>query len=207
MSDGLARASGAPMKIPMGGKDYLFEPLGFKDMGSIEQEYIRQKPDPLAEISGRKAILDKEDYDRLLDKAYIDATSSNQATPEEVAAWIDTRVGLAYTLWISLLKTYPDMEYEFVEDLMEKATDDEIAKLIKDRDQVSGLDEAGNSTGRTAVPEGESELPNGKSGENTNESTEAEIPVEKESVSLAGDPSTENLPRTTTGPALQKSES
>src|SRR5687767_10049366 len=119
MSEGLARAAAGDVSIELDGKVWLLSPLGLRDFATIEQEYLRQKPNPLMAVAEAKAFLDEEDYNRLLDKAYKDATSASKATNQEVSEWIDTRAGAAYSVWIALLKRYPEVEYEFVERFIE----------------------------------------------------------------------------------------
>ena len=192
MSDGLARAGGGAGTIELDGKKYILEPIGIKDFATIEQYFLSTKPDPLAAIVERKNVLPKEDYDRLLDKAYVDATKANKATQKEIQEWIDSPEGICYTLWISLQKRYPDMTHELIEQLVDKMGEDTLKELMNERDKASGLDQRGNSTGRTSDPSEANGLQNGSSGEAMSKSEESQAAPERELSSATGEPSTES---------------
>ena len=186
MSEALARAAAGSLSVDIEGKKYILAPLTMVDFATIEQEYIRRKPDPIRKVAEYKDALCDSDYQRLLDKAYGEATAANQATPVEVSEWMDTKEGLAYSIWLSLLKTYPQIEYEFIDKVFQRMSDEVIEKMIADRDQSSGVDNRGNLTGRSFVPEKVSESAPGSFG-----ITESKSPEEKSEEPQAGEPSTE----------------
>lgn len=159
MSDGIARPAGSGTTIELGGKTLILEPLTLKDYGLVENEYLKRKPNPIEVVAKAAEHLSQEMYDRLLDRAYKDATKVNKATPEEVADWIDSREGIIFTVWIMLRKSYPEMSMEDVEATVGSMAEDELRKLSEARDVSAGIDELGNSTGPSSGLAREKPLP------------------------------------------------
>lgn len=153
MTNGLNRAAAAPTSVELNGKTYLMEPLTLRDFGTIENEYLKGKPNPLQMVAEAKGILPEEDYEKLLTQAYKDATAVNKAHPQEIAEWLDTREGVIFSCWLSLKKGYPELTKEDAENAINQLGEKEMERLANDRDIASGVDELGNSTGRNTAPE------------------------------------------------------
>lgn len=147
MTNGLNRAAGSPTTVEINGKTYIMEPLTLRDFGTIEAEYMKQKPNPLKAVAEAKDMLPEEDYKELLAQAYKDATSANKATPDEVSGWLDTKDGVVFSCWLSLRKNHPELSLEDAEQAINHMGQQEMTRLAEQRDVASGLDELGNSTG------------------------------------------------------------
>jgi len=88
--------------------------------------------------------------EKLMADARTEAMRKNKISPREVAAWIDTVEGLTFTLWMKLGKRYPGKySLEQTQQIMQSMHDSDQDRLKKLRDQASGLDSLGNSTGPT----------------------------------------------------------
>ena len=155
MANGLTRAVAAPTTVELDGKTYIMEPLTLKDMGTLESEYLKDKPNPIKAVAEMRELLDQEDYDKLLAQAYKDATAVNKATSQEIADWMDSSQGVIFSVWLSLRKNHPELTREDAEKVINKMGQQELEKLAEQRDVTSGLDELGNSTGRSTGPEKE----------------------------------------------------
>lgn len=155
--NGMARASGAPVPIKFAGKSLLLDPLTIKDLGTIEQLMLDKLPDPLELVMPAIDKLKKQGHndlaEKLIERAYNDAMKANKIPDKEVAAFIDTIEGMAYTFWICFGKRYgTEYSLEYILEHMQNLAEDnmELLKKLKDqRDQASTLDELGNSTGPT----------------------------------------------------------
>lgn len=152
--DGLGRAVGAGVTLKFGEREIILEPLTLRDFGLIEQHLLSQRRSPLDLVKDVVRDLPPELAKSLLEQAYEDAKKGNTISPQEIAEWIDTFDGMAYSLWLSLEKRYPG-EYQLtdVHDVMQQMmeSDESVMERLKAlRDQASGLDERGNSTGGTS---------------------------------------------------------
>ena len=145
--DGLSRAAGAPIDIELGGKTYLFSPLNFDDIGTIENKLIKDRPNPLAVVGEARQYLDDETYKQLIQQAYHDAKSVARITEEEFNDFLTSREGLIFGLWLCLLHHKPDLEYEFVLDQVKLMTEDQFSSLQSTIQIGMGTSELGNSTG------------------------------------------------------------
>lgn len=149
--DGVARPSGAGVTITFGGETLILEALTLKDFGLIENHLLSQRQNPLLVVRDVIGDLPPEMADKLLDKAYRDAKKMNEVAAEEVAEWIDTFNGMAFSLWLSLEKRYAGrFTLDNVLEIMEAISEEELEDLKNLRDQAAGLDELGNSTGETS---------------------------------------------------------
>ena len=149
MSNGLNRAAGSPVSIEIGGQTYIMEPLTLRDFGTLEAEYLKNKPNPLKQVAEAKEFLNDEDFQVLLTQAYRDAMEVNKATSEEIAQWLDTPAGISFSAWISMRKNHPELSREEVDDLLGTLNQQQLEHIAEQRDVASGTDELGNSTGRT----------------------------------------------------------
>ena len=77
----------------------------------------------------------------------------NKATSQEIADWMDSSQGVIFSVWLSLRKNHPELTREDAEKVINKMGQQELEKLAEQRDVTSGLDELGNSTGRSTGPE------------------------------------------------------
>jgi hypothetical protein len=149
--DGVARPSGAGVTITFGGETLILEALTLKDFGLIENHLLSQRENPLMVVRDVIGDLPPEMADKLLDKAYRDAKKMNEVSAEEVAEWMDTFKGMAFSMWLCLEKRYKDrFTLETVLDVMDSLDEEDLDNLKNLRDQAAGLDESGNSTGGTS---------------------------------------------------------
>jgi hypothetical protein len=163
--DGLARAVGAGVPITFDGIDMVLEPLTLKDFGVIEQYLLKEKrPNILTDaVRAAAAIPDdlpKSERERLsrqlLEVAAHEASKFNRISADEVAAWLDTIEGVIFTVWLLLERRKPG-EYSLADvaakiealggDKTQGELSEQQAALRAARDQASGIDTMGNSTG------------------------------------------------------------
>jgi hypothetical protein len=85
--------------------------------------------------------------DELLDRAYEDAKKGNRIPTEDIAEHIDGVDGLIMSMWVMLRKEDKDLTYEQVGAMIKPLSESGQDEMQRIRDMVSGLDEAGNSTG------------------------------------------------------------
>lgn len=86
----------------------------------------------------------------VLTKSRSEARKENTVPPQEVVAWIGTIDGLVFTIWLKLHQRYPGkFSLERVREIVLAKTEEELAQLARLRDQASGIDDLGNSTGPT----------------------------------------------------------
>jgi hypothetical protein len=158
------------MDFTIDGKTYLIGPFDLGDFGSVEAYLIRKRrKERLQLISDMRGDLPEDLWREEWEKAKVEAQTITKIDPKEIGGWdeigedgktvvthhdgwLDTREGLAYTLWLMLERKYPG---EFtLETLQTKITEmalTEFEELKIARDQTAGLDEAGkNSTGPSA---------------------------------------------------------
>ena len=148
--DGVARAAGSGVSIEFNGRTLILAPLSLKDFGLIENHLLSQQLNPLDLVKVVVKDLPPELAAGLLRDAYKDAKQMNMISAAAVAEWIDTFDGMAYTMWVCLNKTYPnEFELADVVQIMQELTEDELERMKNLRDQASGIDELGNSTGET----------------------------------------------------------
>jgi len=173
--DGLGRAIGAGVPIQFSGETLILDPVTVSDFGLIEQELLSRRPNPM-DLTRKEAqafILDaaklgssaedeflRKQYIAMAEKIMADgmaaARKANGIKPTEVAEWLDTFDGVQFTLWLKLDQRYPDRFFTLdkIKEVMQSMQEDEIERLKKLRDQASGLDELGNSTGPTSKAPG-----------------------------------------------------
>ncbi len=158
MSDGLGRAMGAGVPINFGGETLILDPLTLKDLGVIEQHLLRSRRTSLdvgreqvQEIWADKALpaeLKTELCKAAVQHAQDEARKQNTVSREDIVRWLDSSEGLGFTLWLLINKRQPGKySLEQVRDIVGKLDEDGVRELLKARDQASGIDELGNSTG------------------------------------------------------------
>lgn len=155
--EGLARASGAPVKLTVKEGPYAgtYEVAGMtlEDYGKVEQHLLRRRKPPLEAL---EKIAEKVTNPRLLQMiarmAYNDVRKDDadyKIPAQDVYDFLDSVDGLMFTAWLCLKKNHPDMSEERARGIMNAVGAQEFKRL---RDQASGTDERGNETGPT--PEG-----------------------------------------------------
>ena len=145
--DGISRASGAPIDIEFSGRKYLFSPMNFEDIGTIENKLIKDRPNTLMVVGEAREFLDEETFKQLIQQAYQDAKSVARITQEEFNEFVSSREGQVFVLWLCLRHKNPDMTFEFVLDEVNKKTEDEFEELQSTIQIGTGMSELGNSTG------------------------------------------------------------
>lgn len=150
--DGISRAIGAPGRISFNGKEYLLDPLGLEDYGTIENEIIKERRDDLINLAAScYGRFPPEAAEKTRKEAFAEAAKIRSIPPEEIHEWMNTVKGLAFTVWLGLHKRHPgEIDLTQAVKIVEQMSMDTQDELRRVRDQVSGIDEAGNSTGLTS---------------------------------------------------------
>ncbi len=113
-------------------------------------EPFKDDSDKEAAVAKAKTISDtaKQRSEALLSRALDAAKKNNTIAQDEISGWIDSVAGLSFCLWLKLSQRYPGrFSLEDVSEIIGQYGEDQRAQLIKDRDQASGSDQLGNSTG------------------------------------------------------------
>lgn len=148
MSDGLARVAGGGVPIEFDGQMIVLEPLTMKDFATIEQHLLSKRQNPLDMVKSRLEGLEPEVQKHLLELAYQDSKRMTTISPAEVGGFMDTVDGLAFTIWLCVQRSHPGRwTLENVENYVKSQSVLGIQNMLRARDQASGLDELGNSTG------------------------------------------------------------
>ncbi|MBI2826705.1 MAG: hypothetical protein HYX69_18695 [Planctomycetia bacterium] len=114
--ESLPTLAASPISIVLSGRSYLMTPLSLRDYGEIEL-----------------AILDR-------------AKPDHRVSPEEMANWMSSSVGLAYVLWLVLRTHQPEMTLSGCRALLASETD--WGRIERELDRASGLP-VGNCRGQT----------------------------------------------------------
>lgn len=158
--DGMGRAVGAGVPIPLDGETLILQPLTLEDFGLLEQKILADRPNPMdlarqqvRELYGAKEI-PAESKDKLaesiLREAREEARRVNKASNADVVQYMDSVPGLAFTYWLMLRREHGEKwSPERLCEHLQRASQQEFERLLKLRDQASGIDEMGNSTGPT----------------------------------------------------------
>lgn len=146
--EGLGRAAGSGVPINFRGETIILPPLDLEDLGTIEQHLLRTRPDPLQRVQAVIKDLPENLARELVEKAYEDGKKLNTISAAEVGDYLDSINGLAFSVWLALQKRYGDkFSHKNVYNVLNQLTAEELEELRRARDQASGLDDRGNSTG------------------------------------------------------------
>ncbi len=86
--------------------------------------------------------------EKVMADARTEAQRKNKVPAQEVAAWLDSLEGLTFSLWLKLGQRYPNrFTLKQTQQIMGAMHRKDVERLQSLRDQASGLDERGNSTG------------------------------------------------------------
>jgi hypothetical protein len=174
--DGLSRAAGAGTEIELNGKNYQFSPLQFSDIGVIENNLLKERPNPLIKVAEAREHLPEDLFRELLNVAYQDVRQTNRITEQEFNDYIGSREGQVYVLWLSLKHCNPEMTLEFVQEAIQKMSAEKFNSLQRTISIGTGVDELGNSTG-----------------------DQPDVPVVAPETKTTGGTSTDSLPASTSG--------
>ena len=125
----------------------MLKPLTLRDFGTIEQHLLSKRPNVLKQVAEAAKDLPDSMAKALIDRAYDDMKAGNTVSSQEVAAYMDTFDGIAFTIWISLRKDDDTVTLDEVTESLHAMNEADVSSIAADRDFVSGLDERGNSTG------------------------------------------------------------
>jgi len=137
------------------------------EISSLESQLARLDEQPTnvpEQLSRRKAVSDKllstmfvRDQllgiaEKLLSDARRDACKKNYIPAKEVGAWLDSLEGLVFSVWMKLDQRYPQ-RFSLTETcrIIQAMTQQDRERLKSLRDQASGFDDLGNSTGPTST--------------------------------------------------------
>lgn len=150
--DGVSRPSGAavPLTVKEGpwAGTWLLGGMELADYGTVEQELLRRRKSPLDAIADQlEKVKSPRIQQMLVRMAYNDMRKdkdSNKVPVQDVYDWLDSVEGLIFTTWLCLKKNHPQVTIQDAEGIMNAIGRQELLRL---RDQASGTDVRGNSTG------------------------------------------------------------
>ena len=91
--------------------------------------------------------------DSIMSRAFAESRIIGRISREECAEWIDTIEGVSFTLWLDWSDRYPGKyTLKDITDEMTRLGEDFLGQMIAVRDQASGTDLVGNSTGSPTAP-------------------------------------------------------
>jgi hypothetical protein len=153
-SDDISRPAGSGVPFEFNGEELVFPPLTIELIGEVKQHLLRQRPEPTKVLREHIEALGDLATPELIEKMVSDSMAAgrklNVVTDRELAEFIDTIDGVILTFWLAFERKYP-----------KKFTKDQVASVIQSmdaegrkelmdvRDQATGWDDRGNSTGRT----------------------------------------------------------
>lgn len=154
LDDDLGRAAGSGVPFKFNGEDLVFPPITMEILGELRQWLLTQRKSPQAVLAEHlESLGDKltpELVEKMVESSMAAARKLAIVSDEEFAAYIDTLDGLAMSIWLALDRRYPkrftkDDVVQIVKNMDRQGQE----KLFRVRDQAAGMDELGNSTGRT----------------------------------------------------------
>jgi hypothetical protein len=131
------------------------KPMEMADFAAIENELLRRMVSPLKTAMPMIKELEKEGLTAQANavalRAYADQKDwaqrqSDRLSITEVREWIDTLDGARFTILLMLRKTYPDVQIDLVDRLVEQQGAENV---IEARDRASATDLLGNSNGES----------------------------------------------------------
>lgn len=153
MSDGLARVAGGGVPIEFDGVSLVLPPMTVNHYATIEQHLLMQRPNPVELAKSILQGLDVEVQKHIMELAYHEMKHSTTIPPDELFRYLSSIEGLKFTIWMLLNDLHPGRwTQKRVGEIFNSMTNDQIGMFIKARDQSSGIDELGNSTGQTSEP-------------------------------------------------------
>ena len=156
-SDDLGRVAGSGVPTTFNGEDIVVPAIDFERIGEVSQYILSKRPRPgkvlreLLEDLGD--ILTEEDREKMLHDSLVAGRKLSVVSSEELAEYLDSIEGLVMTIWLGFEDRYPGKYSKTdVMHIIQGLDEDEKLRLFQDRDQAMGMDELGNSTGRTPEP-------------------------------------------------------
>lgn len=149
MSD-LPRAAGSGVPVKFRGETVLIAPLTIRDIGSIKQHLLTKWVNPIDVVLPAVKELPEALAREMLTRAYDDARRMEKVSDEDTDRFMASIEGVAYQLWLSLRHNYGDKySLEDIWDGLDEMSPEDLAAMQAAASQASGMDELGNSTGRT----------------------------------------------------------
>ena len=145
--DGLARVAAGSLTITVDGEVLELSPLQLKDFATIEQKILATRPNLIDQAAAHMDKLSPEMQKHLLDRAISEMSKANKVTPDEMHRYCNTFEGNCLCIWLSLKKKHPELTLERVSNWVERQADAALREIARQRDQLSGTDTLGNSTG------------------------------------------------------------
>jgi hypothetical protein len=106
-------------------------------------EARRKKAQAIAEEARGQA-------ESIKNQAFAETRKISKISREEFSDWIDSFEGVAFSLWLDWSERYPGKyTLEQITKILNKMGNEHLATMIAARDQASGTDDLGNSTGPT----------------------------------------------------------
>ena len=100
--------------------------------------------------------------EKVMASALAAARKINFISRADVVAWIDSFEGLTFSYWLKFDQRYPGrFSLEKIQEIVQAMGETGFNKLCRVRDQASGFDELGNSTGPTSPQRAETAGPTG----------------------------------------------
>jgi len=130
--------------ITIGEKTYRLGQLTFRDKMKIHERILSLRSDPLAVAAEMAGLLEPEQRQAFVEKAYADATKARQVTAREMDEFEHSLPGYAFCFWLSLQKHHPDISEDQAADLLDRYAQDtlrEVVAALKERVPDATADE------------------------------------------------------------------
>jgi hypothetical protein len=105
--DGLHLVAAADVTWTIGEREYRLSPLRLADYAEMERHIVAARSDPLELVRGKLAELPEPLQRHLLSAAYDDLRRGPRVTLAELADWMDTLAGQAFTFWLAVRRNHP----------------------------------------------------------------------------------------------------
>ena len=142
--NGLGKAAGAPVTFNFDGQTYLLGPFGLRDFGVVENHLLRQKRNQRQQMTLdiKESLVSAGIWESEWQEAKAAADKITEIDAQEVFRWLDTRQGIAFTLWVMLEKHCPGKyTLQDVEDKITAMATEHVENLKASRDQAATLDQ------------------------------------------------------------------
>lgn len=186
-----ARALGIGGTITLDGVEYRMRPVGAKHYAEVEQQLLKDRPDPMVLAKEKLPMFDDPTVKQEIIKQALRMSLDNIVTGDEVQRYMNSVPGSIFVLWLLVRGSDKPSEYEctleFVQEAIANQIDEAIAQnrtadevleeLQAQINSVSGEGVMGNSTGRisTGTNISTSSPESGKNSNPENQESQSEV--------------------------------
>lgn len=139
MSDNGKSKRGVSVKL--GNTTYICRPItNARDMALLRERVCKRRLTPIEIAMSRSEQLGMSEKDKhalLAAALQQEAKFKDHVTDLDIAQFADTREGFAFTLWLMIRENHPDVKEEDIQDIIERASEEEFQKLMEERDNVT----------------------------------------------------------------------